>query len=256
MSELQKIEQGNIQPVQQTPMQMVSMAVEKGMDVATIKGLMDLQERWEANEAKKAFSEAMTAFKKTPVNIEKTKQVTFENRTGDATSYSHATLENVSGMIGAALAEHGLKHSWSTSQADGMVAVTCTISHQLGHSESVTLSAPPDTSGKKNSIQQIASTVTYLERYTLLAATGTAVKDQDNDGGLPAAGMSEELLADFTKRIEAKTSKEGAKGVYIEAVQVCKGFNDLNSATHLKSVLMAHVEKIEGIAKAEASENE
>ncbi len=251
MTELQKIEQGNIQTVQQTPMQMVSMAVEKGMDVATIKGLMELQERWEANEAKKAFSEAMTAFKKTPLDIYKNKDVAYGQ-----TAYSHATLDNVSGLIGAALADHGLKHSWSTNQADGMVSVTCTISHRQGHSESVTLSAPPDDSGKKNSIQQIASTVTYLERYTLLAATGTAVKDQDNDGGLPAAGMSEELLADFTQRIEAETSKESAKTHYLDAVKICKGFNDINSANHLKAVLMAHVEKIGGIAKAEASENE
>jgi hypothetical protein len=52
----------------------------------------------------------------------------------------------------------------------------------MGHSEETTLKAIPDTSGSKNSIQAIGSTVTYLERYTLLAAMGMAAAGMDNDG--------------------------------------------------------------------------
>jgi hypothetical protein len=51
----------------------------------------------------------------------------------------------------------------------------------LGHSEETTLSAPSDTTGSKNPIQAIGSTITYLERYTLLALTGLATYDQDDD---------------------------------------------------------------------------
>jgi hypothetical protein len=52
----------------------------------------------------------------------------------------------------------------------------------MGHSEETTLRAIPDTSGSKNSIQAIGSTVTYLQRYTLLAAVGMAAAGMDNDG--------------------------------------------------------------------------
>jgi hypothetical protein len=52
----------------------------------------------------------------------------------------------------------------------------------MGHSTKVTMTAGKDDSGKKNLIQQVASTVTYLERYTLLAITGLAAQDQDDDG--------------------------------------------------------------------------
>ena len=121
-----------------------------------------------------------------------------------------------------------------------------------GHSESVTLSAPPDDSGKKNNIQQIASTVTYLERYTLLAATGTAVKEQDDDGS--ASGMSEELITDYTKDIQEETDKAKAKEIYMEALKVCKGFGDVESANKLKDVLIAHGIEIDKIAAKEASE--
>jgi hypothetical protein len=75
-----------------------------------------------------------------------------------------------------------LDASWRTSQPEGSVTVTCEISHSLGHSESTSLTAPPDNSGSKNTIQAIGSTVSYLERYTILALTGLATFDMDNDG--------------------------------------------------------------------------
>ncbi len=58
----------------------------------------------------------------------------------------------------------------------------CTITHELGHSESTSLTANPDISGSKNAIQAIGSTISYLERYTVLALTGLATKDMDDDG--------------------------------------------------------------------------
>jgi len=232
-----------------TPMQLVTTAVEKGMDVETIKGLMALQERWEANEAKKAFGVAMAEFKKTPINIIKSKEVSYSN-----TYYLHATLGDASTQIGAALSEHGLSHSWSICQKDGMVSVTCVITHRLGHSESVTMTAPPDDSGKKENIKAIASTVTYLERYTLLAATGTATKDQDNDGMVEPVGLDQGLLTEYADKIEAETEKEKAKQHYNEAVKLCEELGDIESANTLKAVLLAHAKKIDEINETELSE--
>ncbi len=90
-------------------------------------------------------------------------------------------MANVVEKISAELSKHGLSASWTTKQ-NGAILVTCKITHILGHSEETTLSAPSDTSGSKNAIQAIGSTITYLERYTLLALTGLATEDQDNDG--------------------------------------------------------------------------
>jgi hypothetical protein len=85
--------------------------------------------------------------------------------------------------ISAELSKHGLSASWVTHQEkDKTIKVTCRITHKQGYSEEASLEAMPDGSGSKNSIQQIGSTVTYLERYTLLGLTGLATYDQDNDG--------------------------------------------------------------------------
>lgn len=152
------------------------------MDVAKLKELLELQERWEANQAKKAYVVAMSAFKESPPEIDKDSHVNYQTTKG-ITDYHHASLYNVTSCINKALSKHGLTASWVTSQDEGLIKVTCKIRHVMGHSESTCLSAPPDNTGSKNAIQAIGSTVTYLQRYTVLALTGLATYDQDDDGG-------------------------------------------------------------------------
>ena len=172
-----------------TPASLLSLAVEQGADLDRLEKLMDLQQRWEQNEARKAYVSAMAEFKKHPPEIIKDKHVKFGN-----TEYNHATLGKITESIGSALSDHGFAIRWDTDQSDGL-KVTCVITHEMGHSESMSLSAPPDSSGSKNSIQAIASTLTYLQRYTLLSITGLAASEADNDGqGSGKARMSEEHL--------------------------------------------------------------
>lgn len=183
-----------------TPADLLRMAVEGGADLDRLERLMLLQERWESNEARKAYSHALSAFKASGVVVEKLKRVSFSG-----TSYAHAELSDVTGAIGPALSENGLSFRWDVKQENRTVSVTCILTHVLGHSESITMSAPPDDSGKKNGIQQIASTVTYLQRYTLLAITGTATKGVDDDGRL--AGSAERGAA--SEKDEADRAKAG-----------------------------------------------
>jgi len=173
-----------------SPAEMIRMAVAGGADLEKLKGLLDLQERWEAGEARKAYHIAMAEFKANPPQIGKDKKVGYNTSKGDV-EYSHASLANVTDKISAELSKHGLSASWSTKQ-NGSVSVTCKITHIKGHSEETTLSAPADGSGSKNAIQAIGSTITYLERYTLLALTGLATRDMDDDG---KASASVELVS-------------------------------------------------------------
>ncbi len=173
-----------------TPADLVRMAVEQNADLDRLERLMVLQERWEANEARKAFVEAMTNFKAEPLEIFKRKQVGFVGKDGNFVGYKHAELSDVTDVVVPAMAKHGLSHRWDVKrEAGGRIFVTCVVTHRLGHSESITLDGAPDDSGKKNSIQQQASTITYLQRYTLLAATGLSTKEQHDDDG---AGGAEE----------------------------------------------------------------
>lgn len=210
-----------------SPAAMMLAAAAKGIPLEQIEKMMDLQERWEKNEARKAFVEDMTRFKAEPLEIFKRKQVAFTTRDGDTTSYKHAELSDVADVVVPALSRHGFSHRWETKQEGGKITVTCTVTHRLGHSESVYMEASPDVSGKKNAIQQVASTITYLQRYTLLMVTGLATKDinPDDDGagsgpiidGEPTE--AEKALADWLAKLDevstledlGKASKAGAK---------------------------------------------
>lgn len=165
-----------------TPSDLLAIAVNRGADMDQLRQLMDLQERYEANVARKAYVAAMAAFKSEPMEILKRKLVEFRTRDGDVTSYHHAELSDVTDVVVPAMGKHGLSHRWGIAQKGSEITVTCEITHELGHCESVAMTAMPDASGKKNAIQQVASTVSYLQRYTLLALTGMATKGMDDDG--------------------------------------------------------------------------
>ncbi|MCK5444988.1 MAG: ERF family protein [Rhodospirillaceae bacterium] len=159
-----------------TPMHLLQMATQQGANPETLERYMGMQERYEANEARKAYVLAMTQFRGECPIIDKT-------RTGHNSKYAGLaeTINQVQGL----LSKCGLSHSWKTNQAGPGIEVTCCVTHALGHQECTSMNAPADDSGKKNTIQAIASTVTYLERYTLFAVLGLASSDQDLDGDEP-----------------------------------------------------------------------
>lgn len=183
-----------------TPMDMLQIALEKGADLDQMTKLMDLQERWEANEARKAFVTSLNAFKANPPSVTKNKSVGFGK-----TSYDHATLDHVSGIVGKALSQHGISHRWDVQQDEGLIKVTCILTHALGHSVETAMQSHADTSGSKNPIQAIGSAVTYLQRYTLLAATGMAA-GPDTDGTVPGLCIPE----NEARGLEAFANKIGA----------------------------------------------
>ena len=166
-----------------TPAAMMQIALEHNADPAVLQKLLDIQEQWEATQARKAYVDAMTKFKsECPAVLGKDATVDFPTSKG-RTRYTHATLGGIVSTITPMLSQNGLSISWETTQGNNMVSVTCHITHCLGHRESTTLVGPRDESGNKNMIQAVGSAVTYLQRYTLLSALGLATADQDNDGG-------------------------------------------------------------------------
>ena len=196
-------------PTVTTPSHLLAMAVEQGADLDKLTKLMDLQERWESGEARKAFTVAMTGFKSEPMEILKKKNVSFSG-----TSYNHAELSDITEAIGPALSKHSLSYRWDIRQdSANSITVDCILTHISGHSERVTMSAPPDDSGKNNKIQQIASSTTYLQRYTLLAVTGMSTKGMDDDGRgtEPDAGNSNDagVIEDWKAAFrDAKTADD------------------------------------------------
>ena len=124
-------------PAAITPSQMLMTAVEQGADLDKLEKLMELQERWEAGNAQKAFTAALAAFKANPPILVKDKNVNYTNSKGDITDYDHVSLAQCVEKIAPALAHHGLSHNWGVNQGEAGITVTCTLTHALGHREMV-----------------------------------------------------------------------------------------------------------------------
>jgi hypothetical protein len=165
-----------------TPVDLLRFALQSGADLDRLERLMKMQLEWEANEAKKSFRRAMALFKAECPPIFKRKQVGYNTREGDFVGYKHAELSDVTDVVGPHMARHGLTYDWDIHQDPGKITVDCIVTHIDGHSKKVSMEGPPDSSGKKNIMQQAGSTVTYLERYSLLACLGMSTKQEDDDG--------------------------------------------------------------------------
>lgn len=202
--------------------------LEKSPDMATFQSVLAAKEQYEAHEARKAFNEAFAAFKAEAVEIIKNRQVT----DGPLKGKKYAELYSVVNAVTPALSKHGLSASWKlTKDEKDWIEVTCTLRHVLGHSESVSMSGPPDAGGAKNAMQARASTVSYLERYTLKAICGVAEQGDDTDAN--SGGMGEHELADHYATIDAADSIPALMKAFGVAWKAAEAVNDTRAMKKL-----------------------
>lgn len=159
------------------PASLLAMAVSKDLDISKIEKLLELQERYNATQARKSFLAAISKFQSMVPALEKNKQIAFGN-----TKYKFAPLGEIEKQIKDIMFECGLSKRWELEYPEGKILCTCIVSHQDGHSEKTAMSGTKDTSGNKNEMQQNASAITYLQRYTLICALGLTTADEDTDG--------------------------------------------------------------------------
>jgi len=174
-----------IHPIAAQPskyLSLIEMSIEKGAELVQLEKLMDLQERFEANEAKKQFNHAMSLFQSELPVIEKKGLVNYTTSKG-TTSYNYAKLEDIAQGIRPALKASGLSYRFTQEQNGAQIKVTCIVTHRDGHSESSSLVSNPDISGGKDSLKALASAISYLRRYTLTGLLGIVVGGEDDEGG-------------------------------------------------------------------------
>jgi hypothetical protein len=191
-----------------TPMDMLNQAVSQGANIDVLEKLMALQERWEKNQARKAFEEAMASAKAEIPVIIKNREVDFTSQKG-RTHYWYEDLSAVANAVTPILARHGLSYRFRTSSPPNEpITVTCIISHRLGHCEENTLCGPRDDTGNKNNIQQVGSTLTYLQRMTLKAALGLSAA-KDDDGRATSAPPRQTIDAEEAQTIRDRLAAIG-----------------------------------------------
>jgi hypothetical protein len=188
MSEVLTISPISMPVPKATPLDLLNRAAAAGAPPEVLEKYMGLFERWEERQAKKAFDAAIARAKAEMPVIVKNRSASFGP---GKTAYKYEDLASVTRSIDPVLSKHGIRYRWrSTSRPGEPVTVACIVSHDDGYSEENSLTAPIDTTGSKNPVQAIISTVTYLQRATLKAAIGLAAGD-DDDGRSLANGKQD-----------------------------------------------------------------
>jgi hypothetical protein len=157
-------------PSEPVPAPTIHILINRAMS----EGNIDVAERLLSMAARRAFNKAVAAAKaKIPVII----------KTADGHHGKYADFASIARVVDPVIGELGLGYRFRTTQIDAKIAVTCVLFHDEGHSEENTLCGPADSTTNKNPLQAIGSTLTYLQRYTLVQALGLAAsKDDDGNG--------------------------------------------------------------------------
>jgi len=186
MTEIQRIEtSGALATKTPHPMEIISAAVASGMPPEALGKLVELAERMDANNARKAFSEAMARFGSIcPPVQRKTENSQFQiTRDGRKVNRMYASLDDIAATVRKPLAECGLSYRWSNAVVDGgKLTITCVVSHEMGHAESSSITLPTESRAGCSEAQKIGSVNTYAQRYSLVNALGLTSCDEDNDG--------------------------------------------------------------------------
>lgn len=206
--------------------------------------LYAVQERWEANEQRKKYADAMVGLKRElPAVLKHDKTVSF-----NSTHYTHTTMAAASEQVTPIMARHGFAVTFKPQTTEIGVAVTCQIRHAAGHVEEASLSSKIDVSNAtiKNPIQQMASAVTYLKRYLFLSMLGIATADMPDVDDEPRDDAEAPDRID-TKRNQAAAARLSKYGKNIAQAQEFLGKT-------LAGWTVADLKKLEVWAKAPSPE--
>ena len=182
-------------------------ALNKDIDVEKMKALFELQERIMARKAEMAFNAAFAEMQSEMPVIAENGQI----KVGNEVRSKYALFEDINDAIKPVLQKHGFAIMFKTGTTKDSVSVIPILVHRDGHrevGEAVELGA--DTSGSKNSVQSVGSSVSYAKRYGLLALLNITTRGEDDDGFAGGAKLiTESQAADLQALLEeTKTTKE------------------------------------------------
>lgn len=164
---------------------MLMRAVELNLDVEKMERLYALREQIKAEHARESFYRAIAEFQAICPKIPKRRQV----MQGDKVRYKYASIDDITEVIKAPLAQTGLSYSWKPETIyennKPTIKSTCVIKHVDGHKEESEFTVPVMSSDFMNQIQWYGSARTYANRYSLCDALGISPEDDDDADTIP-----------------------------------------------------------------------
>lgn len=152
-------------------------------DMAVIEKMLDMQERILAKQAEMAFNRDFAAMAQEIPVIAETSSIDYSDRNGNTRITPYAALETIDAVIRPILSKFGFATSFRVEHpTQASVMVTCVLMHRDGHRETTSMTLNADTSGSKNAVQALGSSVSYGKRYTLSAMLNITTAKEDDNG--------------------------------------------------------------------------
>lgn len=182
-------------PADLNPRQLCALAVQSGAGMDVLERLTSLAERWDAAEAKKKYTEAISGFQSECPTIFKKRVV--KTRDGQP-MYAFASYDDIKKVTRPLETKWGITVEFSFDLQDdpkapaGKLCGTCKV--RVGsHHEDKTLTIPVPKGVNTNLAQDGGQAVTYLKRYLYCAALDIVVTDEDNDADIDARLTDEQV---------------------------------------------------------------
>ena len=173
--------------VDPSPVTLLAQALAQGVSTEQLQQFMDLQERYEANEARKAYAQDMVKCQAKMPQIMATVE-------GEKTDSYFAKLGHINQLITPIYTKAGFSISFGHGkpETEGEIRTTARVLHKLGHYEDFFIDLPPDMAGaqgtvNKTAIHARASSNTYGQRYIVKGIFNLSILSEDDDGTLAGA---------------------------------------------------------------------
>lgn len=205
------------------------VATSPDADIAKLEKMLDLQERVMNRQAKEAFA--------ADIALMQTELPRVARNGKGHNDKTYALLEDINDAIRPSLKKYGFAVNFRIKQnGTDSVTVTAILSHKSGHTEETDMMLPLDTTGSKNKVQAVGSTVSYGKRYTLCALLNISTGDDTDGMGVTLEGVDEiractsgqQLLDVFTKHYKAAGKNKEQKAALVAAKDEMKAV--LNAA--------------------------
>src|SRR4051812_44535729 len=102
-----------------TPMQMAYQLIQNGAELGSVKEMLAMSRELAADQARRAFDNALSAAKAEIPPILKNRHVDFTGKTGVRTNYKHEDMGEIARTVDPILAKHGLSYRFRTEQETG-----------------------------------------------------------------------------------------------------------------------------------------
>jgi hypothetical protein len=236
-------------PVQSAPdnNQVLMLAMNKGYSPEFIEKMMDLQERHQKELARQAFYADLANFKAEAPPVKKDQ---FNKFFGSWYTSLGLLLDTYNPVLG----KHGLSISFPPrEQTETSLRIACRLSHRIGHSEEIALTAPIDQAaiGKqsgqrsRNPIQDIKSTFTYLRSATCEAILGVAgtygTVDDDGNGASSTQKITDDQAIEIKDALDELYTTDAKKKKFLDIFKVSSVYDIPSGKYEMAAGMIAKV---------------